>query len=571
MSCSNDSCVIGGDVSRTSGTSPPMVIEETSGPSRACSEGVADESLQRLWSVLSRMEKNHEVQFDNLTNIVQQLGDEIRVLQKCTTSDSDRQTNHEVRDVQCPIAKFATNPEVRDVQFPTTRDATADEDGSVMRSMTEEASTRADERSTDRALHAAKMDRVSVLRSLSRGTSNGFQNDVMGLCAIARARHLASQLVGWRYFDTMMGFVVFLNCVIVGLRIDARVKGRGSFILQMLEEGTVFVYIGELLLRVFAGGFKIFKDEFVVFDAVIVAGGIISLIESHAGAFDEGSGFGALTVIKTARLLRLIRSMRMLWTFEVLGKLVNGMFHSLNGMISVLVLIVLFLYIFACVGIEIIREDPLFSDDVVVEEHFAGLPVTMLSLFAFVTLDSISEIYFPLIRKRPVLVFYFVSLILVMSMALVNLITAYILDASIQRSKSDNEMELKSIRRQIKKLKPAIREAFGSLDLNADGQISKAEVIALTNNLPRVLTENMKADSMLELFEMIDDDDSGSISHREFEEAIIENACGEHSLQDIHILKLLRIQKRRLTEITEFMKDLSEGISRRVVEDSASI
>eukprot|EP00927_Polykrikos_kofoidii_P028523 TRINITY_DN24890_c0_g3_i1.p1 TRINITY_DN24890_c0_g3~~TRINITY_DN24890_c0_g3_i1.p1 ORF type:complete len:563 (+),score=78.00 TRINITY_DN24890_c0_g3_i1:46-1689(+) len=545
MACSIYPC--SGNTSSCGDTSQG-VIEEIKSDSRGYSEDVADDTLQRLESILCRIEKYQIAQFETLTKGVQKLGDEFRELQRCTATDTNRQTIGEVRGVRCP----------------TTQVVGVESRSSLAYSMNSEASVYAEARTADRRLHSTKMHRLSDTNIMRFGT-NELKDDFT--TSFARVRRQVSRLVGWKYFDTMMGFVVSVNCIIVGLRVDGSVKGRGAAILQTIEEATVFVYVVELFLRIFSGGYRIFKDEFIIFDALIVFGGITSFIDAHSDAFLDTSGFGALTVIKTARLLRLIRSMRLLWTFQVLGKLVNGMFHSLNGMISVLLLILLFLYIFSCVGLEMIRDDPKLIDDAIVETHFASLPVTMLTLFGFVTLDSISTIYFPLITKRPLLVFFFISLILVMSIALVNLITAFILDASIQRSHSDREMDLKALRRQIKKLRPEIRAAFMSLDLNKDGHISKTEVIALTDSLPSVLTDHVKADSMLELFELVDDDDSGSISLREFEDAIIENACRQNA--DLHIMKLLRIQKRRLAELADCIQDLPDRIGRCSLEGAA--
>ena len=65
------------------------------------------------------------------------------------------------------------------------------------------------------------------------------------------------------------------------------------------------------------------------------------------------------------------------------------------------------------------------------ERHFPELFVTMLSLVQFVTLDSIGSIYAPLVRKDPLLLIFFMLFILIVSIALMNLVTAVIVEGEL--------------------------------------------------------------------------------------------------------------------------------------------
>lgn len=60
----------------------------------------------------------------------------------------------------------------------------------------------------------------------------------------------------------------------------------------------------------------------------------------------------------------------------------------------------------------------------IVTEYFDSLGKTVMTLMQFVTLDSLATIYFPLIVARPVLLCYFLPILVFVSIGLMNLVTA---------------------------------------------------------------------------------------------------------------------------------------------------
>ena len=132
-------------------------------------------------------------------------------------------------------------------------------------------------------------------------------------------------------------------------------------------------------------------------------------------------------VVRALRLLRLVRALRMLRWFRTAWRLVFGLLTSGTTMTSTLGLVLLTLYVSACLGVELISKDPVLmthpSTGHIVEDRFGSLPMTMLTLAQFVTLDSIANIYVPLVYQKPILVVYFSGIILVLSISLMNLVT----------------------------------------------------------------------------------------------------------------------------------------------------
>ena len=127
---------------------------------------------------------------------------------------------------------------------------------------------------------------------------------------------------------------------------------------------------------------------------------------------------GLVTLFDTARL---VRALRMLRHFKLIWRLVYGMLAAGQTIISTTALIAIFLFIFSCVAVELISKDRNLTEleptRDIVRDYFSGLNKTFLTLIQFVTLDSIAEVYYPLIMNKPWLTFYFMPLLIFLSAA----------------------------------------------------------------------------------------------------------------------------------------------------------
>ena len=65
-----------------------------------------------------------------------------------------------------------------------------------------------------------------------------------------------------------------------------------------------------------------------------------------------------MNIIKVLRLSRLVRALRLVVQFRMLWQLIRGLYSTLNLMFNTAVLVTLLLYIFACLGVELITKEP---------------------------------------------------------------------------------------------------------------------------------------------------------------------------------------------------------------------
>jgi len=201
-----------------------------------------------------------------------------------------------------------------------------------------------------------------------------------------------------------------------------------------------------------------------------------------------------------------------------------------------------------------------------VRMHFSSLPRILLSLVQFVTADSISGIYFPLIINKPALSIYFVLLIITVTLALMNLVNATLVEDAIEMARMDHEMEQVYKRRRINSVKPGLRELFRMIDVDNDGAMTMQEVVsALQDGLPipaelqGILTEA----HVLDLYEGLDSNGDGELTVEEFVEGLCNAAVSDVPMETVRIVQMLRTTMGQLSRMERALHNIEAEPSKR--------
>jgi len=354
--------------------------------------------------------------------------------------------------------------------------------------------------------------------------------------------------------------------VTLGIAIDYELQGRDFPAMEILELIFLMLFFAELVLRICAHGLTIVTHGWGLFDLVVILGGVTSqwLLRPIIGNHKSLQAVEQVLILRMIRLLRLVRAVRMMTHFRALWKLKKGFCQCAPTMLSAFSIMLMILYVFSCIGADIIGkaqwDDPAIAEHV--RNHFSSVPRTLLSLIQFITGDSISSLYFPLVVNRPELSLFFVALIMMVTLALMNLVTATLVDDAISMSRMDDEMEAMYTRRRMNQLKPGLIKLFNQIDADGDQLLRMEEVVEAIRtglHLPKELKGIMTERHILDLFEGLDHDADGLLTIDEFVEGVCSAAISDVPLETVRIVQMLRTSMGQMMRMEAALHGIVKG------------
>lgn len=386
-------------------------------------------------------------------------------------------------------------------------------------------------------------------------------------------RHKARSLLMTKWFDAAMGLVVVANSVTIGMEQAYRLNGDVPVEFAFAEVVFMAVYIGELGMRFFAYGVSALRDNWVKFDlglvsVAIIADWIIPLSTSSLEAGHSGQEVTMVLILRMARLARLARAIRLLVKFRQLYLLVHSFLSSMLTMFYTVLLILIVLYVFSCAGMELItfkiqeEGESTIPEDVrfVLDTYFSSPGRIMLTLVQFVCLDGLSSIYRPLIEYDWQLVFYFMTVILVIGVVLMNIITAILVNSAVEQGSSDKEA-LRMIEERWKAaLMDELQALFGRIDADGSGFVTWQELSCVGAEDQALLSEFCAFANPKEVFRILDTDESGVLEIDEFCEGLFQCVTGKSPIElrrmDKQLKKILAKQEQFEVKICQVLSEV---------------
>lgn len=397
-----------------------------------------------------------------------------------------------------------------------------------------------------------------------------------------KQRWLAERIVNAHWFEYVTGMIILVNLVLVGIEVEMGLTTPGFYEKALwphiAERIFLAIYTVEVLLRWVAGGWSNFKDPWFYQDLFLVALGIFALVLAPLFGGSNDTGFERLLVFRGLRLLRLVRAFRMVNHFKIMWRLVYGLLTCGETILSTVALIMISLFVFACCAIELItRDDDLRQGDNVivaniVENNFSSLGRTIMTLMQFVTLDSISAVYYPLITAKPYLVVFFLPILVVVSIGLMNLVTAALVENAMANAAQQAEEEKATLKSQLQHALPSLLELFQKLDEDGSGMLTEEELAKVNADIlpPRIL-QSAFAEDMSDLFHYLDVDGTGTLSQSEFIEGLLNLCLLDLPLSTVQSLKLLRLIRKEVLYIAEVTGELRGLLLERRPDDFTTV
>eukprot|EP00930_Biecheleria_cincta_P015500 TRINITY_DN12912_c0_g1_i2.p1 TRINITY_DN12912_c0_g1~~TRINITY_DN12912_c0_g1_i2.p1 ORF type:complete len:580 (+),score=111.74 TRINITY_DN12912_c0_g1_i2:42-1781(+) len=370
-------------------------------------------------------------------------------------------------------------------------------------------------------------------------------------------------LLSRKSFDIFVGLVIVLNGVTIGIQADYRSKlpegcrHDGNICKCDFEEVlchdipgwldpldiclTVF-YCWELGCRFFVFGLSVLKSNWIKLDAALVASSLVEPIIAVLLTSAKDTVFLNLVImLRLLRLTRLARAVRLISLFRTLWMLVQGLIFSVLTLVWTVLLLSILLYVFAVLGCEIIEVDFALPMDhpynQAVIQNFKNLVDTVLFMFQMVSWDSIGGVYRPLIEHQFHYFWYVMGVLLVLSIALMNLITAVMVDGCLENAEKDKDAMKAYEAEKKKKQMEILKKMFTELDEDGSGELSLSEIEGAPEAIREQLVEVAGTSDIKSLFEVLDYDGGGLVSTEEFCEGVIKATSSNKPIELDRLVK----------------------------------
>lgn len=233
--------------------------------------------------------------------------------------------------------------------------------------------------------------------------------------------------------------VILINAITLGLETFPRVMAQAGTLILAIDRICLTIFVGELVLRLYALGLRFFRSGWNIFDFAIIT---ISLLPAT----------GSFSVL---RALRILRVLRVVSAVPSLRRVVDGLGRALPGMASVFLLIMIIYYIAAVMATKLFGAS--FPD------WFGSLGASAYSLFQVMTLESWSMgIVRPVMEVYPYAWAFFVPFILMTTFAVMNLIVGLIVNSMQEAASEAEEQRDQAFEAKVMERLTAIEQKLGA-------------------------------------------------------------------------------------------------------------
>ncbi|CAL1150064.1 unnamed protein product [Cladocopium goreaui] len=220
----------------------------------------------------------------------------------------------------------------------------------------------------------------------------------------------------------------------------------------------------------------------------------------------------------------------------------------------------LLMYIAAVTGMELIKVDQELPVDhpynAAASLCFRDTMDAILTLLQVFSFDSIGGIYRPLVKQNVFCFVYFVLAMLILSIALMNLVTAVMVNSSLDQASQDKEAKKAWEAARKAKQMESLKKMFLELDEDGSGELSLEELLDAPESATDQLKEIAGSSDLEELFGLLDYDGGGTVGVEEFCEGVLKASSAPPGAMELSSLvkqcaEILKNSREALAILTD--------------------
>ncbi|CAE7224153.1 Scn5a, partial [Symbiodinium pilosum] len=372
---------------------------------------------------------------------------------------------------------------------------------------------------------------MSQLRSLRyHGYSAKPWEDAQGNIVWPWIRIKLAAVVFSQTFEMAMGALILGNLVLIMYETDEDAKCypdyaedfglcpfRSDHVLwvQITNLVVLLLYSLECMVRIYVERTLFFCNRWNQIDFIIVGFGWLDFALADTLS---------ISLLRMSRLIRVARAVRLLISIPEFYLLINGLYSSIKAILFGALLLVSVIVIWAVVSVQLLHPITSRQSYPMCQRCPTGFSTVFnagLTLFQqLVAGDSWGQINIPLVETAPLTMFLLFAMMMTISLGLMNLILAVIVERAAEARENDHEEKIKQKQNQRARSMEDLAKLCASMDIDSNGLISLAEMkkgydeVDEFAKLMQVM--DMKKEDMETVFNVMADSVTDEVSYLDF-------------------------------------------------------
>mmetsp|Transcript_25395 Transcript_25395/g.46062 ORF Transcript_25395/g.46062 Transcript_25395/m.46062 type:complete len:628 (-) Transcript_25395:165-2048(-) len=360
-------------------------------------------------------------------------------------------------------------------------------------------------------------------------------------------------------FCSIVACLCLANLQVLALKVDLDCRSanceRSAIWAAFLNIFTVF-FVLEMIVRIYVAGLRRFflgirtkvkfkldllncVDFLIVFFDVVDIWMVAPATGTPSGLFMV-SGFRVYRIFPCAKLLQLNKSIRELWL------VVQALSETLKTLGWVILMLIILTYVAAviCTMAFLGNTNEDYNTNRAewnFEDYFGTVGGTAMTLFQFATRDKWADsLIWPLMDKHLPMIVFFILFFCFAGMALMNSITAIVVECTLASSKANAAKEEKEREKQDAMVLESLHKIFVDADSDGSGELDREELWSSLHKhrvKDRLKMLQIPFKDLTMLFTLLDADDSGSINCDMFFRGVT-RLRGQARASDVHQLSI---------------------------------